>query len=287
MKGKVRIVFLSLVLVFVAASAACAADASGWKEKVAAEVSAVSFDAGVVVVDVANGDRYEHNADRRFSSASIIKLFVLNNLFEQAKKGDLKLSDTIVFDHDRSVVGGMLHKFSSGATFRLEDLALFMLAVSDNTATNLLIDRLGMDNINKSIQAMGAKETVLGRKMLDFEARKAGKDNFTSAQDVAMLLTRFLKDDPRILDMLSLQKDRSKLPADLGFDDADDLEPILADKTGELPGFYHDAGIFFYASPRPVVVVVMTGGVPHLNTGCEFIARIGKIVYDTFNPEKK
>ena len=279
---KKRFLVLFLVFALVCISIAAYAAESGWKEKLAQEIAAAQFDAGVFVLDVAGNDKYEHNADKRFSSASIIKLFVLQELFNQVKKGEVKLSDTIVFDHSKAVDGGMLHKFSSGAIFRLEDLALFMLAVSCNTATNLLIDHLGMDKINASIQAMGAKETVLGRKMLDFEARKAGRDNFTTAGETGKLLAGFLKEDPRILDMLSLQKDTSKLPANLGFDDADDLEPVIAHKTGELPGFYHDAAIFFYASPKPVVVVVLTGGVPDLITGCEFIARIGKIVYDAF-----
>lgn len=280
MKKSIFVLFVALMLVCLS-SAAYAAD-EGWKGKVAAEIEAAPFDVGVFILNVADNDKFEHNSDKRFSSASIIKLFILNELFNQVKKGDVKLSDVIIFDHSKAVDGGMLHKFSSGATLRLEDLALFMLAVSDNTATNILIDHLGMDKINASIQALGAKETVLGRKMLDFEARKAGKDNFTSAAEVGNLLTGFLKEDARILDMLSLQKDRSKLPGNLGFDDADDLEPIIANKTGELPGFYHDAAVFFYSTERPVVAVVLTGGVPHLTTGCEFIARIGKILYDTF-----
>lgn len=286
MKGKVMVVVLSLVLLFVAASVACAADAPGWKEKLQEVVKAAPFESGVYVLDVASGDAFEHNVDKVIPSASIIKLFVLWELFDRADKGDLKLDETILFDHDKAVDGGILHKMSSGATLRLEDLALFMLAVSDNTATNLLIDRLGIEKINATIQALGAKETVLGRKMLDFEARKAGKDNYTSARDVAMILGRILKGNPRMLDMLSCQKNISKLPAMLPFEDPDDLEPILAHKTGELTGKSHDAGIFFYATPRPVIVVVLTADAPSLREGCDFNARIGKIVYDTFNTSK-
>jgi beta-lactamase class A len=279
MKKSIFVLFMVLALVCLS-SVSYAAE--GWKEKIAEEIAAVTFDAGVFIYNVADNDKFEHNSDKRFSSASIIKLFILNELFNQVKTGEAKLSDVIVFDHNVAVDGGMLHKFSSGASLRLEDLALFMLAVSDNTATNILIDHLGMEKINASIQALGAKETVLGRKMLDFEARKAGRDNYTSAAEVGNLLTGFLKEDPRVLDMLSLQKDRSKLPGNLGFDDADDLEPVIANKTGELPNHYHDAAIFFYATPRPVVAVVLTGGVPHLSEGNQFIARIGKIIYDAF-----
>ena len=286
MKKRFFVLFVVLTLVCLSSAAFAAdakvADRDNWKEKVAAEIAAVPFDAGVFILNVADNEKFEHNSGKRFSSASIIKLFILNELFAQVKRGEVKLSDAIIFDHGKAVEGGMLHKFSSGATLRLEDLTLFMLAVSDNTATNLLIDHLGMDKINAGIQALGAKETILGRKMLDFEARRAGRDNFTSAADVGNLLTGFLKQDPRILDMLSLQKNRFKLPSALGFDDADDLEPVLAHKTGELGGIEHDSGVFFYATPHPVVVVVLTAGLPDSLTGCQFIGRIGKIVYDAF-----
>jgi len=280
---KKRIFVLFIVLLVAGASLqAQTANMSNWKDLLAREVAAAKFDSGVLVINMANNDKFEHNVDKRFSSASIIKLFILNELFAQAKRGEVKMSDTIIFDHNKAVDGGMLHKFSSGAIFRLEDLALFMLAVSDNTATNLLIDHLGMDKINTNIKSLGTRETILGRKMLDTAARLAGRDNFTSASDVGKVLASFLKDDPRILDMLSLQKNNYKLSAKLDFDDFDDLEPILAHKTGELGNIEHDAGIFFYATQRPVIVVVLTAGLPDYSVGRDFIANIGKIVYDAF-----
>ena len=285
-KGIFVLVFVSCFL-FIAGTS-LQAQTDSWKVQLAKEVAAMNFDAaknfdtGILVLDVANNDKFEYNVDKRYPSASIIKLFILNELVAQVKRGDVELSDSIVFDQSKAVDGGMLHKFSSGAIFRLEDLALFMLAVSDNTATNLLIDYLGMDKINESIKALGTKETILGRKMLDTAARLAGRDNFTSASDVGLVLSSFLNDDPRILDALSLQKNNYKLSAKLDFDDFDDLEPILAHKTGELGATEHDAGIFFYATPRPVIVVVLTTKLPDYSVGRDFIANIGKIVYDAF-----
>ena len=267
------------------ASEPAKANLTNWKSLLSKEIAAANFDSAVYVLNVANNDKFEHNVNKRFSSASIIKLFILNELFAQDKRGEVRLGNAITFDHAKAVDGGMLHKFSSGATLRMEDLALFMLAVSDNTATNLLIDYLGMDKINTSIKALGTRETILGRKMLDSAARLAGRDNFTCAADVGIVLNSFLKNDPRILDMLSLQKNNYKLSAKLGFDDFDDLEPIFAHKTGELGGIEHDAGIFFYATPQPVIVVVLTAGLPDVDTGRNFIANIGRIVYQTFNRE--
>jgi beta-lactamase class A len=275
-----------------AAPAPQKADLTNWKRLISAEIAAVPYDTGVLVIDVASGDKFEYNPDKRFRSASIIKLFILKELFDQVKSGKVNLSDTITYDKSVAKDGGMLHKFSSGVNLRLEDYALFMLAVSDNTATNMFMDHLGMDNINANIQSLGAKQTILGRKMLDSEARRAGRDNFTCASDVGIVLNSFLKENnPRILDMLSLQKNRSKLPANLGFEDADDLEYVVANKTGELPpNVSHDSAIFFFDKPNPVIAVVLTeyadaNSADDYMKINQYIARIGKIVYDTFKKE--
>ncbi len=94
-----------------------------------------------------------------------------------------------------------------------------MISVSDNTAANLLIDRLGMDAVNGGFRELGLSGTVLGRKMLDFEAKKAGKDNFTTAGDMAVVLETLHSGKifsasarSRMMEILSLQKLNSKLP---------------------------------------------------------------------------
>lgn len=173
-----------------------------------------------------------------------------------------------------------------GAMLRLDDIALLMLAVSDNMAANILIDRLGIDAVVKSISAIGSEETLLERKFMDFEAKKQGRDNFTSARDLANVLERIQAHDGRMLDMLSVQKNISKLPAKFPFEDADDLESVIAHKTGELPGCEHDAGILFYRSGSPVIAAVLTCGIPNRLAGCGFCADAGNIIYDAFAPSR-
>ena len=238
----------------------------------------------VYVRDTVSGQTFEHDSDRRLPSASLIKLFILWNLFERAEKGELSLFEGHAFNAKKAVEGGLLHRVSTGANLRLEDLALLMLAVSDNTATNLLIDRLGIDAVNASIRGLGFEQTVLGRKMLDAEARKQGRDNFTSAREAAELLSQVLQKGGRMLELLSVQKNADKLAAGIPYEDPDDLEGLLAHKTGELPGHEHDAGVFFHLGPRPVVAAVLTGELPHRSVGCAFCAQIGKIIYETFQP---
>lgn len=248
-------------------------------------VAAVPFETSLFVKDVKTGDTFEHNASACMPAASTMKLFILWALIRAAEMKKASLDETYIYSkgNDR-VEGGMLHMIRSGAVFRLDDIALLMLAVSDNTAANILIDRLGIGTVEKSINAIGCKETVLGRKFMDFEAKKQGRDNFTSARDLANVLGRIQAHDGRMLDMLSVQKNISKLPAKFPFEDADDLESVIAHKTGELPGCEHDAGILFHRSGSPVIIAALTCDIPNRLAGCRFCADAGKIVYDSFAP---
>lgn len=248
--------------------------------------AATPFETSIFVKDLVSGDTFEHNAATRTPAASMIKLFILWTLFEAADAKKLSLDETYAYKESDRVEGGMLHMVRAGAELRLEDVALLMLAVSDNTAANILIDRLGIDTINAAIEKIGSKETVLGRKFMDFEAKKQGRDNFTSARDLVNVLERIQARGGRMLDMLSVQKNISKLPAKFPFEDADDLEAVIAHKTGELPGREHDAGILFHRSDTPVIVAALTGDIPNRLAGCAFCADAGKIVYDAFAPSK-
>lgn len=183
----------------------------------------------------------------------------------------------------------MLHQLKEGASLRLEDLALLMIAVSDNSAANLLIDRIGIDTINNEIRKIGMKSTILGRKMLDFEAKQEGKDNFTTPEDLSLLFEMILTSSElsyesrkRIFEMMSVQKLNSKLPSLIAVDDVDDVEAFLAHKTGELPSSEHDAGIFFYNTDHPVLVTVMTQGLFDRLDGVKLCSEIGSIVFNTF-----
>ncbi|NLB82913.1 MAG: serine hydrolase [Synergistaceae bacterium] len=260
-----------------------------WMNALQKEIEAFPGTAGVVVRSSSDGVEVSHNAGKIFSSASLIKLGVLFTLFSKVSSGEIDLDEYVLFDHSVSVEGGLLHRVRSGANLRLDDLAVLMIAVSDNTAANILIDRLGIDEINSTVHGLGLVDTILGRKMLDFEAKKRGKDNFTTSGDVSALLEEMhsgsslpLSLRERIMEILSLQKLNFKLPGLIPVLDVDDVEQFLAHKTGELPGNEHDAGIFFYHRKKPVIVSVMTEGLQDRSEGVNFCARIGRIFYDAF-----
>lgn len=261
-----------------------------WVEAVGREAEKFQGTAGVVVSSLADGEGLRHNADRVFSSASLIKLGVLYTLFVKQSSGEIDPGECCEFSSLTAVEGGLLHRTRSGARLRLDDLALLMVSVSDNTAANMLIERLGMDAINAEFKAIGLSSTVLGRKMLDFKAKKEGRDNFTTAGDMALLLETLHSGERlpqeaknRMMEILSLQKLNTKLPGLIPVLDVDDVEQFLAHKTGELPGNEHDVGIFFYSGKRPVVVSVLTEGLKDRVEGVNFCARIGQLIYTAFH----
>lgn len=246
--------------------------------------------AGVVVSVPGSDFRWSHNDSRRFSAASLIKLAVLWSLFKGDEAGLWSIQDQVNIPQSKVVDGGLLHRWAHGGRLRLDDLALLMIAVSDNTAANLLIDHIGMERINEDILSLGLEDTVLGRKMMDFEAKKMGRDNYTSPRDLeklieALALTGKPSIRERALEMMSCQKLRSKLPGGIPVSDVDDLEVILAHKTGELPGSEHDCGVFFHRGENPVLVVVLTEGIVSPEHGVEFCRNIGKKIYEYFNFE--
>ena len=149
-----------------------------------------------------------------------------------------------------------------------------MICLSDNTATNILIDYIGMDKINACIKEKGFTGTVLGRKMMDAEARKAGKDNFTTPKDVLGVLEMLCK-NPDDLDMLRNQAYNNKIPLYFA------REVDFAHKTGELMYIEHDAGRLFFDWGW-VDVIVLTKDLEKNEDGIKINSLIGKVIFDNY-----
>ena len=137
------------------------------------------------------------------------------------------------------------------------DLATMMVAVSDNSATNVLIDRVGMDNVNRLLDTLNLAHTRLRRKMMDIKAAGEGRENVSTPREMLSLLEQIYRGKifnqattADFLKMLSTHKD-SWILRDL----PDGLQ--VADKPGSLEGVRNDSGIVF-AQNRPYVICVMT-----------------------------
>jgi beta-lactamase class A len=184
------------------------------------------------------------NEDEVFQSASLIKILILAELLRQVDEGVVSL--------DERLPGGSVGR-----------LAGRMISVSDNAAANALIDRLGFESINSLARELGLEQTVLGRRMLDFEARARGKDNYTSASDMVELLSaiqggELLSPASRefALSALESQQFDSKIPAALP------PGTRVLHKTGELEGIEHDAGIVYVSQGDAFATAILTEGDP-------------------------
>jgi beta-lactamase class A len=245
---------------------------------------------GVAIEDLNTGQRFLLHGDSIFPQASSIKIAVLAELYHQAQlsaqgtSGKAKLTDLYTVRaadlvQDSDIMGGL----TPGVTqITNRDLATMMVAVSDNSATNVLIDRLGMENVNALLDSLGLHNTRLRRKMMDVKAAAEGRENISTPQEMLTLLEKSYQG--KVLDkemtadffkMLSTHKD-SFIPRDL----PDGLQ--IANKPGELEAVRNDSGIVFLQN-RSYIICVMTTYLTRERDGEEAIAKISATTYRYFD----
>lgn len=194
----------------------------------------------------------------RVRAASMIKVYILSYLFEKIDKGEISLQDVYVLKPSDKVGGsGVLNGYESGSVLSIDTIARLMITESDNTATNILIDKLGLENINLYISTQGYKDTQLNRKMMDLNAIEKGIDNYTSAQDLGNWFLKLAAgkmasdlSNKQMIDYLVGQTDTECISAALP-------NRIIAHKTGELAGVYHDGGIIYNANRNDYYILVL------------------------------
>lgn len=182
----------------------------------------------------------------KMASASLIKIPIMIEAFNQKNQGKLDFNESVIIRHSQTVEGGSVYNLPDGTILTIGQIVDLMIVQSDNTAANILIDKLKMENVNAMINSLGCKETILQRKMMDFEAVKQGRQNYTSVTDVANLLGKLYtskcldpESDKAMLDIMQRQEDNTVIPAQLPHN----LK--IAHKTGELDGMYYDCGIVY------------------------------------------
>ncbi len=145
----------------------------------------------VAVRDIKNAFDLSLNAEEQMGAASTIKVPILIEALRQVKLGRLQLSTEYALRGGKSCGGsGVISHLSDGMLFSVKDLLTLMIIVSDNTATNAMIDIVGIGSVNATMQSMGYRGIALNRKMYDWEALEQGRDNFVVASEMADLLAR-------------------------------------------------------------------------------------------------
>jgi beta-lactamase class A len=245
---------------------------------------------GVAILDLTSGQQLLLHPDEVFPQASSIKIAVLAELYHQAEQsaggiaGKAKLTDSYVVRTsdlvpDSHIMGGLTPGVT---TLTNRDLATIMVAVSDNSATNVLIDRVGMDNVVSLTQRMGLPHTQLRRKMMDLQAAAEGRENISTPREMMQLLEHLYRGkvigQPLLedfFDVLATPKP-SWIPNDL----PEGLR--IANKPGELEGVRNDSGIVFLKN-RPYVICVMTTYLASERAGEGAITRISAAAYSLFD----
>lgn len=226
---------------------------------------------GLLVTDLAGRELFALNPDQSLPAASTIKVPLLVQALEAAQAGRLDLGERVTLRPEDRVPGsGVLHELDPGLALTWRDVLTLMTVVSDNTATNLLIERLGVEAVGAWLAQHGLTGTrLVGPLQLpperQNEAQRRGERSRTTARDQVRLLGRLargeLLDPPHTelaLSILSRQQFRDLLARHVPRDTAGELLYRVASKSGELRGVHHDVGVLF--TPRPLVAALLSQG---------------------------
>jgi beta-lactamase class A len=240
---------------------------------------------GVAILDLTDQRAFYLNADAIYPTASTIKIAVLAELYRQHERGSgAKLGDLYTVNAKDGVgTEGILQSMSAGVSrITNRDLALLMVSLSDNSATNVLIDRVGMDNVNSWLSQLGLERTRLRRHMLDVKAAQEGRENTSTPRELVTMLRAIHEGrvfgkatTEEFFRMLSTQKSSyipRHLPADL----------MIANKPGNLDAVRNDAGIIFVPG-RPFAIAVMTTFATDGVEAQESIGRIAQAAWSYFD----
>ncbi|SCY79912.1 serine hydrolase [Alkaliphilus peptidifermentans] len=271
-------------------------------------INEIEGTAAIYVKDTETNEVITINSQERFHAASTIKIPILWEALRQVEKGSIKLDDKILLKDVDKVGGcGVLFLLHNGLQLTLEDLLHLMIDISDNTATNMVIDFIGKDNVNKALEELGMVDTFLARKLM---VVIPGVYSYTCAKDIGRILEAFITHEglhkeyaEKGLAILEAQQLNNRLSQELhlcgqcefrvGHDNtcpqcgasiADvDSKPLhFPHKTGEIIGVTHDAGIMHIKSKR-IIVVALTKGLKNNKIGYNLLSDIGLEIYDYFN----
>jgi beta-lactamase class A len=218
--------------------------------------------------------------DEPVQTASVIKMGILLDAAEQIRAGQASFEEKLVLTHENQVQGsGVLGQLTAPLSLTLRDILHLMVVLSDNTATNVAIDRLGIEHINATLLAAGLKQTVLYKKVyvpakgpMPADQPKFGLGK-TTAREMASIMERLAEcrlsldgsaslpgDGPlcgALLHMLRSQQDRDDLPRYLEALDTSEHGSAIANKTGALDHVRNDVALIA-SKNGPVVIAAFT-----------------------------
>jgi len=235
---------------------------------------------GLYYLNLTTGRSITFNEHERFIAASVIKLPIFVETLRQIEDGiiskDMKVK---VLASDKVPSCGALNYMHDDLEVTIEDLYTLMIILSDNTATNILINILGMDNINSTMEKLGLSNIIVNRLLFDVAEQKKGKENYFSAKDIGLLLEKIYNEEIinkeaclEIQRVLKMQQLNSKIPH---------LLPnglVIGHKTGEDAGITHDVGIIYSENP---FILCFASNDTHVPTAEDALRKIALLCYNS------
>ena len=236
---------------------------------------------GVYLVDLDTGDYFSLNGEETFAAASMIKVPILVAFFEDVDAGKIRLDEMLSMqESDLASGSGEMQFHGVGTQYTALETAANMIIISDNTATNMLIRRLGgIEALNQRFREWGLQQTVLRNPLPDLEGT-----NTTSPKELSNLLARIsegdlisMKSRDRLLEIMQQTVNNSLLPASLG------EGATIAHKTGDIGSLTGDVGLVDMPNGKRYAITVMVKR-PHNDAlAYELVVQIGAVAYDYLN----
>jgi len=254
-------------------------------------IQASGADVGIAFRTLDGKDEWYFHADDVFHAASTMKVPVMIEMFHQVREGKLKLDEPLTIKNQfSSIVDGSPYKLdpaddsetelykAEGQRRTLSQLCELMITVSSNFATNLVIDKLGVENVRASVSALQADGMQVLRGVEDNKAYAKGMNNTTTARGLFVLMEAIAEGkavDPEaskeMLAILERQHFNEGIPAGLP------TRTRVAHKTGELAKIHHDAAIVY--APRPFVLIVLVRGLQDAKASSAIMADVTRELY--------
>jgi beta-lactamase class A len=277
--------------VFVFAAPRAGAQALPERAKIDQLIHASGAEVSIAFQRLDGAHEYFLDADKSFHAASTMKVPVMIELFAQAREGKLSLEGKLTVKNDfKSLADGSHYTLSptddsdgevykaTGTSWTLRRLCEAMITKSSNLAANLLIERLGVENIRARVHSLGADGMRVLRGVEDQKAFEKGMNNTTTARGLLILLTAIAQDRAgdaasckKMREILERQTFNEAIPAGLpgGI--------VVAHKTGEITGIHHDAAIVY--TQNPFVLVILVRGINERDKSSALMAAITRIIY--------
>ena len=234
---------------------------------------------GVSIKDLTTGEYFSINGDVQFNPASVIKVPVMVEAFHQMALGRISMDEKLFLHQQNKIQGsGSIQYLPNGSVFTVKRLINLMITDSDNTATNMLICRLGTKNINQYMRKVGLRHTVL--KDPTMFCKLPGKYNLTSPNDMLMLLEKMYKGElvsadasKQMLDIMKAQLHKWGIQRFLP------ASAIVANKTGSLDFVRNDIGIIL-DKKHPYILSIFSKQLPSNYYGSVLVGSISKVIFD-------